>query len=108
MREFDLLGANDDKPNPLLLERLRACCQVINALGYKVKRPGGEKRGVEQQGWEELAALGASAVRSSAPRWLQGGTASQQACTCLFQRAMSRPDSWSTPLFRALGIGHQS
>ncbi len=36
MREFELLGANDDKPNPLLLERLRACCAVINALGYKV------------------------------------------------------------------------
>ena len=36
MREFELLGPNEDKPNPLLLERLRACCQVINALGYKV------------------------------------------------------------------------
>lgn len=36
MREFELLGANEDKPNLLLLERLRACCQVVNALGYKV------------------------------------------------------------------------
>ena len=36
MREFELLGPNEDKPNPLLLERLRACCQVVNALGYKV------------------------------------------------------------------------
>ena len=38
MREFELLGPNEDKPNPLLLERLRACCQVVNALGYKVPR----------------------------------------------------------------------
>lgn len=38
MREFELLGPNEDKPNPLLLERLRACCQVINALGYKVQQ----------------------------------------------------------------------
>jgi hypothetical protein len=38
MREFELLGPNEDRPNPLLLERLRACCQVVNALGYKVLR----------------------------------------------------------------------
>lgn len=38
MREFELLGANEDKPNPLLLERLRACCKVVNSLGYKVCR----------------------------------------------------------------------
>ena len=37
MREFELLGANEDKPNPLLLERLRSCSQVVNALGYKVR-----------------------------------------------------------------------
>lgn len=37
MREFELLGSNDDSPNPLLLDRLRACTAVIDALGYKVK-----------------------------------------------------------------------
>lgn len=37
MREFELLGANEDKPNPLLLDRLRACCAVIDALGPKAR-----------------------------------------------------------------------
>lgn len=37
MREFELLGSNDDSPNPLLLDRLRACTAVIDALGYKVR-----------------------------------------------------------------------
>lgn len=37
MREFELLGANEDKPNPLLLDRLRACCAVINAVGPKAR-----------------------------------------------------------------------
>ena len=37
MREFELLGTGEDKPNPLLLERLRACCLVIDVLGFKVK-----------------------------------------------------------------------
>ena len=36
MREFELLGTGEDKPNPLLLERLRACCLVIDVLGFKV------------------------------------------------------------------------
>ena len=35
MREFELLGTGEDKPNPLLLERLRACCLVIDILGFK-------------------------------------------------------------------------
>lgn len=35
MREFELLGTGEDKPNPLLLERLRACCLVIDVLGFK-------------------------------------------------------------------------
>ena len=35
MREFELLGTGEDKPNPLLLERLKACAAVIDALGYK-------------------------------------------------------------------------
>jgi hypothetical protein len=37
MREFELLGTGEDKPNPLLLERLKSCCQVIDALGLKVR-----------------------------------------------------------------------
>ena len=37
MREFELLGTGEDKPNPLLLERLRACCLVIDVLGFKVR-----------------------------------------------------------------------
>lgn len=43
MREFELLGTGEDKPNPLLLERLRACCLVIDVLGFKVcaHRPSG-------------------------------------------------------------------
>ena len=37
MREFELLGVGEDSAsNPLLLERLKACCQVTDALGYKV------------------------------------------------------------------------
>lgn len=36
MREFELLGTSEDKPNPMLLERLRSCCLVVDALGYKV------------------------------------------------------------------------
>ena len=36
LREFELLGTSEDKPNPLLLERLRACCAIIDALGFKV------------------------------------------------------------------------
>ena len=35
MREFELLGTGEDKPNPMLLERLKACAAVIDALGYK-------------------------------------------------------------------------
>ena len=37
MREFELLGTGEDRPNPLLLERLRACGAVIDALGYKAR-----------------------------------------------------------------------
>ncbi|CAL5224462.1 g7153 [Coccomyxa viridis] len=37
MREFELLGTGEDKPNPLLLERLRACCLVIDVLGFKAR-----------------------------------------------------------------------
>ena len=37
MREFELLGVGEDSAsNPLLLERLKACCQVTDALGYQV------------------------------------------------------------------------
>ena len=39
MREFELLGTGEDKPNPLLLERLRSCCLVIDVLGFKVSVP---------------------------------------------------------------------
>ena len=39
MREFELLGTGEDKPNPLLLERLKACAAVIDALGYKARTP---------------------------------------------------------------------
>lgn len=39
MREFELLGVGEDSAsNPLLLERLKACCQVTDALGYKVRQ----------------------------------------------------------------------
>ncbi|KAK9815375.1 hypothetical protein WJX72_002419 [[Myrmecia] bisecta] len=37
MREFELLGTSEEKPNPLLLDRLRACCLVTDALGYKAR-----------------------------------------------------------------------
>ena len=37
MREFELLGTGEDKPNPLLLERLKACAAVVDALGYKAR-----------------------------------------------------------------------
>ncbi len=37
MREFELLGTSEEKPNPLLLDRLRSCCSVIDALGLKVE-----------------------------------------------------------------------
>ena len=36
MREFELLGTGEDSTNPLLLDRLKACCLVTDALGYKV------------------------------------------------------------------------
>ena len=44
LREFELLG--EEAPSPLLLERLRSCCLVVEALGYQVRdcwagRPGG-------------------------------------------------------------------
>ena len=42
MREFELLGTGEDKPNPLLLERLRACCLVIDVLGFKVRVHAGQ------------------------------------------------------------------
>ena len=35
-REFELLGTSEDKANVLLLERLKSCCMVVDALGYKV------------------------------------------------------------------------
>lgn len=34
LREFELLG--EEPPSPLLLERLRSCCLVVEALGYQV------------------------------------------------------------------------
>ena len=37
MREFELLGTSEDKPNPLLLDRLKACAAVVDALGYKAR-----------------------------------------------------------------------
>lgn len=39
MREFELLGTGEESTNPLLLERLKACCLVTDALGYKVGAP---------------------------------------------------------------------
>ncbi|KAK9858463.1 hypothetical protein WJX84_000384 [Apatococcus fuscideae] len=36
-REFELLGVGEDKPNPLLLDRLRACCLVVDALGFSAR-----------------------------------------------------------------------
>lgn len=35
MREFELLG--EEQPSPPLLERLRACCLVVEALGYQAR-----------------------------------------------------------------------
>lgn len=40
MREFELLGTGEESTNPLLLERLKACCLVTDALGYKVGGAG--------------------------------------------------------------------
>lgn len=37
MREFELLGTGEDSTNPLLLDRLKACCLVTDALGYKAR-----------------------------------------------------------------------
>lgn len=42
LREFELLG--EEPPSPLLLERLRACCLVVEALGYQVSMPAGQGR----------------------------------------------------------------
>ena len=39
MREFELLG--EEAPSPLLLERLRSCCLVVEALGYQVRARAG-------------------------------------------------------------------
>lgn len=39
MREFELLGVGEDRANPLLLDRLRACCLVVDVLGAQVCRP---------------------------------------------------------------------
>lgn len=39
MREFELLGVGEDRANPLLLDRLRACCLVVDVLGAQVARP---------------------------------------------------------------------
>lgn len=35
LREFELLG--EEAPSPLLLDRLRSCCLVVEALGYQVR-----------------------------------------------------------------------
>eukprot|EP00887_Chlorella_sp_A99_P007688 scaffold20.g7688.t1 len=35
LREFELLG--EEAPSPLLLERLRSCCLVVEALGYQAR-----------------------------------------------------------------------
>lgn len=35
LREFELLG--EEPPSPLLLERLRSCCMVVEALGYQAR-----------------------------------------------------------------------
>ncbi|KAK9820837.1 hypothetical protein WJX81_002519 [Elliptochloris bilobata] len=37
MREFELLGVGEDRANPLLLDRLRACCMVVDVLGPKAR-----------------------------------------------------------------------
>lgn len=43
LREFELLG--EETPSPLLLERLRSCCLVVEALGYQVGLRGGGEQG---------------------------------------------------------------
>lgn len=35
LREFELLG--EEAPSPLLLDRLKSCCLVVEALGYQVR-----------------------------------------------------------------------
>ena len=35
-REFELLGMSEEAPSPAVLERLKACCNLIDALGPKV------------------------------------------------------------------------
>jgi hypothetical protein len=37
MREFELLGVGEERANPLLLDRLRACCLVVDVLGPKAR-----------------------------------------------------------------------
>lgn len=46
LREFELLG--EEAPSPLLLERLRSCCLVVEALGYQVRRK--RQQPVERRG----------------------------------------------------------
>jgi hypothetical protein len=45
LREFELLG--EEAPSPLLLERLRSCCMVVEALGYQV--------GLAKWGWRRAS-----------------------------------------------------
>lgn len=36
-QQFELLGTSEEnRPDPILLERLKQCCLVVDALGYKV------------------------------------------------------------------------
>ncbi len=58
LREFELLG--EETPSPLLLERLRSCCLVVEALGYQVRGLGLE-RGDAAAGLR----VGAAAVATS-------------------------------------------
>ena len=36
-REFELLGTGEEVPPPAVLDRLKACCALTDALGPKVR-----------------------------------------------------------------------
>lgn len=57
MREFELLGMGEEAPNMLLLERLRSCCMVVDALGAKVR--------VMQLCWHACSSCTASTITGS-------------------------------------------
>ena len=49
LREFELLG--EEAPSPLLLERLKSCCLVVEALGYQVGGRAGRRAGGRVGEW---------------------------------------------------------